>query len=159
IRSKPHSQVSTTVLIIAGGQSDLGADAISDDGGTAIDSGAASDGGVDSGTLGDLAQAPIVARSVKTGYAGGVGTISIDSPVSMPGDVLIAVISLGNSNGTTIPTLTPPMGWTQIDQINYSTVSYLWVYWRVAGSVEPATTIWNCSDTTAAGVGWITAFE
>jgi type II secretory pathway pseudopilin PulG len=81
-------------------------------------------------------------------------TLTIDTPPTNTGDLLIAAVA---TDGDTSSTLSPPSGWTEIDVEDYSSAVTLGVWWRIAAASEPATHQFSWTGARPA-YGWIMRF-
>ena len=81
-------------------------------------------------------------------------TLTIDTPSTNTGDLLIAAVA---TDGDTSSTLSPPSGWTEIDVDDYSSAVTLGVWWRIATVSEPATHQFSWTGARPA-YGWIMRF-
>ncbi len=82
-----------------------------------------------------------------------VTTVTVALPNGVQsGDVMLAQIIVYDGTGSDIPT--PPTGWTSIrhDSISNSNLATSWLYYKVAGAVEPAAYGWKIGSNWAAGV-------
>ncbi|MGZ3426452.1 MAG: hypothetical protein ACXVCV_07375, partial [Polyangia bacterium] len=149
VRSSPHHQVTLDVMLTptAGG-----------DGG-AIGDGSA-DGAADDLANADLSPTVIALRSAAKASVLNLSPLSISQPSgTSPGDVLVAAVYLGYGTAGSLPTITPSVGWTLVERVDYSTTGSLVLYWRVAGTSEPASYAWSSSGgQNTSGVGWIGAY-
>jgi hypothetical protein len=82
-------------------------------------------------------------------------SITITRPTSVqPGDVLLAVISIGNPMSS-LPSLSPPPGWREVTHATYLQSMLMTVYTHVATSSEPSTYAWNTTTQPLDGVAWV----
>ena len=86
-------------------------------------------------------------------YSTAVTTVSVGLPSGVKaGDTLLAQIIIYDGTGSDVPT--PPIGWSGLrhDVVNNGNKATSWLYYRVAGSAEPASYAWNIGSNWAAGV-------
>ncbi len=81
-------------------------------------------------------------------------TLTIDTPSTNTGDLLIAAVA---TDGDSSSTLSPPSGWTTINVDDYSGAVTLGVWWKLAEASEPATHQFSWTGTRPA-YGWIMRF-
>jgi hypothetical protein len=88
-----------------------------------------------------------------TDSSSAVTTVMVGLPGAVQsGDVLLAQIIVYDGTGSDVPS--PPAGWSSIrhDSVNSANKATSWLYYKVAGSSEPPSYIWNISSNWAAGV-------
>jgi hypothetical protein len=93
-----------------------------------------------------------VGASSLADFSGPVSTVTIDVPAGVQsGDTLVAQILVWDGSGSDVPA--PPNGWTSIRHDSASNGNNItsWLYYRVAGSNEPASYGWNIGSQWAAG--------
>ena len=90
--------------------------------------------------------------------SGGSGVMLAEPPGSEVGDVLVAVLAMGNSGSPAMPDFTAPSGWTQIRRDDSNNDTTVISYWHAIEAVEPPTYLW-AFDQQAEGVAWISAYE
>ena len=81
-----------------------------------------------------------------------VTTVTVGRPSGVQsGDVLLAQIVVYDGSGSDVPT--PPGGWSSIrhDTVSNGNQATSWLYYKVAGSNEPASYGWNITSNWAAG--------
>lgn len=76
----------------------------------------------------------------------------------MAGDVLVAVLALGDSTNVTVPTFEAPQGFTLVDRADHSTLLGLVAYVRVATGAEPESYTFT-STPSVTRQGWISAYS
>jgi kumamolisin len=81
-------------------------------------------------------------------------TVTVALPAGVrAGDTLIAQIIVHDANGSDVPT--PPNGWSSIRNNSIGgggNAATSWLYYKIAGSSEPANYSWNITSNFAAGV-------
>lgn len=93
-----------------------------------------------------------VASSRLSDYGGPVSSVAVSLPAGVEaGDCLLAQIVVFDPNASDVPTA--PSGWTLIrrDFVSGGYKLTSWVYYKIAGSAEPATYSWNIASQWAAG--------
>ena len=101
---------------------------------------------------GSMAGIAFVAASRLSDFGGPVSSVVISLPDGVEaGDCLLAQIIIFDPNASNVPT--PPSGWSLIrhDSISGGYRLTAWLYYKIAGSSEPATYSWNIASQWAAG--------
>lgn len=89
--------------------------------------------------------------AANTGSSTTATSLAVNKPTgTAAGDVLLAAFTIKDTS----PTITPPAGWTLAGDITNGTAHRTLVYWKAAGSGEPAsyTFTWSTAAKAAAGV-------
>ncbi len=101
---------------------------------------------------GAMAGIAFVAASRLSDFGGPVSSVAVGLPDGVEaGDCLLAQIVVFDPNASNVPT--PPSGWSLIrhDSVYGGYKLTSWIYYKVAGSAEPATYSWNIAPQWAAG--------
>ena len=85
--------------------------------------------------------------------SGGATSLTINTPASSDGDLMIAGITVAGGTNTTIPT--PPSGWTLITRTDNGTNVGLATYYHVATASEPSSYKWTFGSSAKASGGII----
>lgn len=106
-------------------------------------------------------EAAIAYRASATGTVNASTSLTINKPTgTVQNDVMVAAITI-NPNGASVPTFTPPSGWTMIQQSTNQSGTYYpstAIFYKVAGASEGASYSWTI-NTTSYGGGWIASFS
>src|SRR5512144_156487 len=81
-------------------------------------------------------------RAVSTTQSAGTTSLAIPTPAGVQaGDVMFAALETVST-----PKVRPPSGWKLVQARRSSTTLKVFVYWRAAGSAEPASQVWKLSS-------------
>ncbi len=87
----------------------------------------------------------------------GAASVTIARPTCATGDVMLAMVAMGNSGSAAMPTFLAPPGWTLVRRLDHDNDTTLLVYWHAAVALEPTTYTWGFSAMIE-GVAWISCY-
>jgi hypothetical protein len=95
----------------------------------------------------------IVRRNATSLQAAASTSVILNKPSAVvSGDVMLAQLTTKGASGV-LPTITPPSGWALVRNDANGTAMQQAIYWKAAGSSEPASYTWGLSVSVAASGG------